>query len=351
MKKLAMIGCGGIGEYHLEHFVKYDDVELVGFCDIIESRAQAFAEKAGRGAAFTCYKAMYDAVAPDMVFICVPPTQHGDIEFETIRRGIHLFVEKPVALCLDLAKQIRDAIETAGLVSAVGFQLRYDTLNDAVKAHINEHEVIYIDCSRMGGVPGAPWWKSRALSGGQIVEQTIHQFDTIRYVYGEPESVFTMGTRGFVKGIPDFDTEDASATVIKFKSGALGVVATGCYAEKGDAFDSKVVFSAADSRVEFQLASKVSIYGAAPRADVESAEDATVIKGDGGLRATGDGPDIYTCTVDYGTICDRIFVDAVISGDKSKIRSPYSDAVKTLAFTLACNESMDTKLPVTVDFS
>ena len=52
MKKLAIIGCGGIGSYHLEHFLDYTDVELAGFCDLIPERAESFAEKAGRGRAF-----------------------------------------------------------------------------------------------------------------------------------------------------------------------------------------------------------------------------------------------------------------------------------------------------------
>ena len=42
MKKLAIIGCGGIGSYHLSHFVKYDDIELAGFCDLILERAEKF---------------------------------------------------------------------------------------------------------------------------------------------------------------------------------------------------------------------------------------------------------------------------------------------------------------------
>ena len=78
MKKLAMIGCGGIGEYHLGHFLDYKDVELAGFCDIIPERAQAFVERAGSGRAFADFKDMYDEVKPDMVFICVPPTERSN---------------------------------------------------------------------------------------------------------------------------------------------------------------------------------------------------------------------------------------------------------------------------------
>ena len=47
-------------------------------------------------------------------------------------------------------------------------------------------------------------------------------------------------------------------------------------------------------------------------------------------------------------LCDHTFIEAVITGDASKIRSPYEDAVKSVLFTLACNESMETGKPVKV---
>ena len=67
MKKLAIIGCGGIGSYHLSHFVKYDDIELAGFCDLILERAEKFVEIAKSGKAYTDFTKMYDEVKPDMV--------------------------------------------------------------------------------------------------------------------------------------------------------------------------------------------------------------------------------------------------------------------------------------------
>ena len=110
MKKLAIIGCGGIGAYHLDHFLKFKDISLAGFCDVTLERAERFVKKAGQGKAFSDYLEMYDAVKPDMVFICVPPTAHGNIEFETIKRGIPFFVEKPIALDLELACEIKNQV-------------------------------------------------------------------------------------------------------------------------------------------------------------------------------------------------------------------------------------------------
>lgn len=346
MKKLAIIGCGGIGTYHLGHFMEYRDVELAGFCDLIPERAEKFAETAGCGRAFTDYREMYDAVKPDMVFICIPPTCHGEIELETIHRGIHFFVEKPLSLDLDLARRIRDAAEAAGIITASGFQCRYSNIVQPTVDFIRTHEIPYVECARMGGIPDTPWWLKKSLSGGQAVEQTIHQFDIIRYVFGEPEEVFSMATRGFVKGVEGYDTDDLSTTIVKFQNGALGTISTGCYAENGACFDSKITFSAKDARLDHYIIGKVNIYGEKP---APANDSGLVVKGDGTMR--GDGADVSTILDDgtAGVVCDRTFVDAVLTGDASKIKSPYRDAFRSVSFTLACNKSMETGLPVRVE--
>ena len=347
MKKLVIIGCGGIGTYHLEHFMKYDDVRLAGFCDIIPERAEAFAKKAG-GKAFADYREMYDEIQPDMVFICIPPTQHGEIELETIRRGIHMFVEKPIALDLSLASRIRDAAAAAGTITASGFQCRYSNLVEPTLQFIGDNEIVFVECARIGGIPETPWWIKRATSGGQIVEQTIHQFDIIRYMFGEPDTVFTMGTKGFVTGVEGYDTEDLTVTAVRFKSGALASISTGCYASDGAAFDSKITFGARDARLDHYILNKVNIYGGKKAKVVD--ESGLVIKGDGTLSGSDrDSVQNIMEQGDAGFLCDRTFVDAVLSGDPSKIRSPYADALRTLAFVLACNQSMDTGLPVKVE--
>lgn len=346
MKKVAMIGCGGIGEYHLGHLTQFTDIiELAGFCDLVIEKAERFVKVAGSGRAFADFRDMYDKINPDIVFICVPPTQHGDIEYETISRGIHFFVEKPVALDLNLAKKIRDEVEKKKIITASGFQCRYSNLNEPAFNYMKNNQIVYISCARIGGVPGAEWWKKRSTSGGQIVEQTIHQFDIIRYLCGEPDTVFTFGTKGFVKDIEGYDTEDLSTTVVRFKNGALASISTGCYATEGASFDSKIVFSAKDSRSELKILDSFSVYSANIGND---SEKGFIIKGDGALSASGDTITYYQ-EGDAGILCDRTFIEGVISGDGSKIRSPYSDAVKSLAFTLACNQSMDTGLPVKVE--
>lgn len=347
--KIAVIGCGGIGSYHLEHFMGFGDlIELVGFCDLIKERAESFAAKANCGEVFTDYKEMLDKTSPDAVFVCIPPYCHGEVEYELIRRKIHFFVEKPLSLDIELAKDILRRTEEAGLITASGFQCRYSNLVEPNMEFIKKNKVVFITCERIGGIPMVEWWRDKSLSGGQAVEQTIHQFDIIRYVFGEPETVFSMNATGLADNVPDgYKTDDLSVTCVSFKSGALGTISTGCYATDGNAYDSKVVFSAKDTRAELKILDSFKIYGGKPQEKTD--DSGFVVKGDGGMSGGSDSAVTYKQDGDAGILCDRTFIEAVISGDPSKIRSPYRDALRSLAFTLACNRSMESGCPIRPD--
>jgi len=347
--KIALIGCGGIGAYHLKNLEQLGDIsELVGFCDIIPERADEFVKKHGGGRAYYSYLDLLDAENPDAVFICIPPYCHGEIEYELIRRRIPFFVEKPLALDIELAKDINRKIAECGLVTAVGFQCRYTNMAKVTAEFCKNNKIAYIDCGRMGGVPGTPWWKDKKLSGGQAVEQTIHQFDLIRYVYGEPEEVFTYGCRGITSDLPEgFATDELTTTVIKFKSGILGNIATGCYVKGAEAYHSTLTFSAEKSRAELNITSNVKLYGVQP--EERSREDGNFIKGDGTFAAGSSECVVIKNDGDFGVRCDRTFIEAARDGNPELVRSPYSDALRSLAFTLACNVSMERGAPVRVD--
>lgn len=349
MVKVALIGCGGIGEFHLSHFKNFHDVEFVGFCDLILSRAQAFVDQLGCGRAFGNFIEMYDAVEPDAVFICVPPTSHGEIEFETIRRGIPFFVQKPLALDVALMREIKRRVEEKHLITAVGFQCRYDNINDFTREFIADAGIVTVAASRVGDIPSAPWWRVKSTSGGQLVEQTIHQLDILRYMLGEPDTVYSVASRGYVteEECPGYFTDDLSTTLITFKSGVTCTLMTGCYSKNGASWDSKITFGGRSARLDYRLCQSAIAYGI-DQADVAEAV-AGVIQGDGTQRRSEHEVGVEVKSeVDFGEICDRTFLDAVISGDASQIRSPYADGYRTTAFALACNESMQTGQPVKV---
>ena len=259
-----------------------------------------------------------------------------------------MFVEKPVGLDPAQFLKIRDMIKEAGLITASGLQLRYESNIPVLKEFAKKHKIVEANLMRVGGIPDTPWWKVRELSGGQLVEQTIHQVDMMRNVMGEePVEVFSFGGKDVVKGIEGFDVEDTSISLVRFESGALATMTTGCYATGAECADNKLTFGAEDARADYYMFDKVAVYGEAEE-EPEQGANAEVVKGDGRMVSKGSAK-IYKPEGDCGMLCDHTFIEAVQTGDPSKIKSPYEDAVKSVLFTLACNESMETGKPVKVN--
>lgn len=314
--KVAFCGCGGICKFHLSHLVLFDDVEFVGFFDIRPERAEEKRQMVGAGTVYSSLCEMLDSAQPDILYICVPPDQHGEIEFEAIRRGINFLVEKPMALNMTLAHSIRDAAEAAGIITAVGFQDRYLDIIARTKEFLTEHQVAFVDGAWVGGIPGAYWWPKYETSGGQIVEQNIHHFDMVRNLFGEPISVYCTARRGLVER-EGYDLHDCSIATITFESGVLASIFTGCYTNGHPGYHNGLHIHCVDGEVDYQLRNNVTF----------KTQNATLN---------------YLRVEDAGITEDRTVIDAIKAHDQSLIRSPYRDACKTLALTLACNESIRT---------
>lgn len=315
--KLAIVGCGGISNWHLSHLINFEDVDFVGFCDIIPERADAMVTKTGMGKRYVDYVQMFDETQPEAIYICVPPHCHGAIEFEAIKRGIHFLVEKPMALDIKLAEKINDAITKAGIITAVGFQDRYLDVVAQTKEYLKDRKVGLVYGAWVGGVPMVPWWRTYETSGGQIVEQNIHLYDGLRYIIGEPDRVYCSAGKGLVTGIENYNVDDYSSAVITFKNGVVATMFTACYTGEGVGMQNGLTFVTTDARIEYDLRHSAKLI-------------------------TRNGVEEILTKVDQGITEDRTFINAIKTNNAFMIRSPYSDAIKSLAFTLACNESIKT---------
>ena len=177
------------------------------------------------------------------------------------------------------------------------------------------------------------WWRNKTQSGGQLIEQTIHQLDILRYLLGEPEYVYSVAGRGYItqEEWPGYFTDDISTTLIVFESGVQATMMTGCYALDGAAWDSKMTFGGRRARMDYVLCSNVTIYGLAPEDVAPEMEGGLVIKGDGAMRRSDD--EISRNSGRLRLICDRTFIDAVITGDL-KIRSRTTTRISRLCLGL-----------------
>ena len=320
--RVAIVGNGGIGNYHFSHLVNFSDVELVGFADPVTSKAVDMKEKAGSGEAYSDFRQMIDETKPDVVYVCVPPYCHGEIEYYIIDKGLPFFVEKPMALDYDLAEDICEKAAAKNLITGVGFQDRYQDITDKIREFIAGRKVGLVQAAWIGGIPGVAWWRRMGTSGGQIVEQNVHLFDMCRYLFGEVKTLYCAGQRGIVDpeeyGVPGYNVHDYSSAVLTFDSGVIANIFTACYNKGiGGIPGSGMTINCADATVEYRLRSGIRL-------------------------RTADSDEQFARQADQGVTEDRTFIDAVKSGDGSAVRSPYADALKTLRVCIDCNESIKT---------
>jgi len=308
--KVGFVGCGGMNSAHMKNLSKLPEAELAAFADVNLERAQAKADEFG-GKAYASYEEMLEKEDLQAVYVAVPPFAHTTAELLAVEKGCGLFVEKPVALTLEKALEIKAAIEKAGVVNQVGYHWRlYDT-TDKVKELLPKEKVGMALGYWMGGFPGVSWWRVMKESGGQFVEQTTHIFDLARYLVGEIKQVAAFAALRGMKDTPNMDVPDVGVSALEFESGAVGCVMNTCELSHG--FKVGLTLISRDLVIEHNNGS-VSV-------------------------STPEGQEKYEASLSPVEREDEIFINAVKTGDTSQIRSSYADAVKTLAVTLAVNES------------
>lgn len=228
--RTAILGCGGIARRHAQALnTLEDDFEIVACCNPTTTKAVEFSEQytGGRARIFAGHREMFDDVRLDVVVICLPPYAHSDEVELAAARGIHVLIEKPIALSSEHGWRMVKAAEKAGIKTQVGFMYRFGEAVERFKALVDSAAIGPVGlmtaryfCNALH----APWWRVREKSGGQLVEQAIHMIDLMRYLVGEPATVYSRQANLFHRDVPDYTVEDVSATIFGFPSGALGVI-------------------------------------------------------------------------------------------------------------------------------
>jgi predicted dehydrogenase len=297
---------------HMRELARIPQAEIVAVCDVDEFRARAAAETS-HASTYGCAEDLISRERLDALYICVPPNAHGDLEILAARKGIHLFVEKPVNLSLRQALRVSTALRESGVMTQTGYVLRYIPLFIRARAFLQDKEIGTAHVTRWNGLVGPPWWRRMDASGGQLVEMTTHQVDLLRWIMCEVDSVSAYYSMSRLYGDDaEVSIPDSQSVMLRFCSGAVATINTSCAIGKSSL-----------GRMEF------AIKDAMVRVERDSLDI--------------DPPDRYPApeVPDETPGIDASFVHAVLSGDRSLLRSPYDDAVKTLAITLAANLSAE----------
>lgn len=339
--RIGFAGTGGIAASHLVNLLRIPDAEVVALHDVDRERCDAAIRRINgqqdqaarpggpeprklKAKVYTDYRAMLGEAGLHAVYVCVPPFAHGDLELQAIDAGLHLFVEKPVALSLEMAGQIAQAIQRKNLVSTSGYQQRYAESTDRARELIDKKPIGLAMGFYLGGLPGTPWWRVQAQSGGQLVEQATHTVDLLRYLVGDVTRVYAAGATRLMKDTPNFDIFDVAATTLQFASGAIGTVTNTSALGGGSA-------NGAPNGVHLILQDqRFEVWG-------------------GTLRVvTGQKTEEHRFSGSAMLAEDQAFVEAVGRKDPSRVRCSYAEAVKTLAVTLAAEQSARTGKPVDI---
>lgn len=228
--RTAIIGCGGFARRHAQILADMPDhFRLTACCDRNLDRARRLAQDFAPDGAAICtdHGALFEQAPLDLVAICVPPYGHGDEVAQAAQRGVHVFIEKPIALASAQAWQMVAAAEAAGIVTQVGFMYRFGAAIQRLK-HLIESGAAgpagLMSARYFCNALHADWWRDRERSGGQVVEQAIHMVDLMRFLMGEATTVYSLQRNLFHRHMPDYTVEDVSGTVIGFANGGIGVL-------------------------------------------------------------------------------------------------------------------------------
>ena len=227
----------------------------------------------------------------------------------------HLFVEKPVAMDMGTAREIDSHAREAGVITDVGYQSRYSTAIQRARQLLQGVPIGLAIAVRLGGLPGTAWWRVQNRSGGMLVEQHTHGVDLMRYLVGEPEAVFAFGNTVLLNDVPNLDIFDVNTVSVRFANGAVGSIVNSCALQPGQGsppnLSGSVHIVAKDMTVQAGAGSVTVLRPEKQREDIQA-------EGDPNLEM------------------NRVFVEAVRTGDRSKILSDYTDGMRTFELTYAC---------------
>lgn len=213
---------------HASCYSKIANAELVGVMDIRKEAADELAAKHGV-VGYTNLDAMLDATHPDIVDVCCPTPWHVDYVTRAAERASELGIrgistEKPMARSLEECERMTSACELAGIPLFVAHVLRFFPEFVQLKKSVDAGSVgtpAAVRTRRGGAMPRAwnDWYGNYQLSGGLVLDLIIHDFDWLRWTFGEVERVFAKGVSTLK--LPDYDY---ALVTLRFQSGVIAHV-------------------------------------------------------------------------------------------------------------------------------
>jgi len=231
----AVVGLG-VGRSHCDAAYNSKNANLIAVCDLIDEKLES-AKKAYDGVlTYKSFEEMLKNPDIDIVSVCVPSGLHAELAVLALENGKHILGEKPIDITVEAAMKIEEARVKTGLKVGVIHQNRFNAVMKPVKEAVDSGKIGKL----ILGSFAVKWFRDQNYyddggwrgtwemdGGGSLMNQAVHTVDLMQWLMGDVLSVTSiMGVYNH-----KIDTEDLTASIIKFKSGAVATFtsSTCCY--------------------------------------------------------------------------------------------------------------------------
>lgn len=223
----GLIGCSKITLKHAAALSQIPSAKLAAVCDLREERAKELGEKYG-APFYTNYHNMLKREKLDVITVLTPSGDHAGRILDLVQYKKHIVVEKPMALKLDDADEVIRACDAAGVKIFVVKQNRVNRPIQALREALEKGRLGRLLlgtvrvrwCRSQSYYDSAPWRGTWAWDGGVLTNQASHHIDLLEWMMGEVETVMAMTATQLAK----IEAEDTAVAILRFRSGALGVI-------------------------------------------------------------------------------------------------------------------------------
>jgi len=214
--KAAVIGVGSMGANHARIYNELDEVTLVGVCDADPQLAEKVASRY-RTSHYVDHRDLLDRERPDLVSIAVPTGFHRQVALDTIERGVHLLVEKPIADTVANAEEMVRQAEGAGVQLMVGHVERFNPAVVELKRRLQDGQLgkmFQIHVRRLGPFP------HRVRDVGVVIDLATHDLDVMCHL------TQANVLRAYAETEQEIHThhEDSLSGLLRFDNGVVGVL-------------------------------------------------------------------------------------------------------------------------------
>ncbi|SMF87764.1 Predicted dehydrogenase [Paenibacillus uliginis N3/975] len=202
--RVGIIGCGGIANgKHLPSLSKLNSVELVAFCDIVQSRAEEAASKYGIDEAkvYSDYTELLQDDTIDIIHVLTPNESHAEISIASLEAGKHVMCEKPMAKTAAEARSMVEAAKRSGKKLTIGYNNRFREDSLYLKQLCEDGELGHVYFAKAHAIRrrAVPTWgvflDEEKQGGGPLIDIGTHALDLTLWMMDNYKPKVVLGTK------------------------------------------------------------------------------------------------------------------------------------------------------------